>query len=242
MIGSANLTRAAMSGNAEAVVFLESTSKSDGQLFERMWSDLWSQGHVPGIDELAAYRHHYEQARPLRAKVREVQSGLSGETAPPSQILERDTAELDPTNASTCWIECGSVTAMGRELELKAEQGLFFGLNAEIATEQFFLFRVSSGADVRLRVKYQENGMWRVQMNNEVPEVRVGLRPTLPDGSLGRSEYVAVFARRGEADPIALTFLHVDSDEFTALKNRSQDLGTSSRTRPGSDGRDYGWC
>lgn len=242
MIGSANLTRAALAGNSEAVVFLESNSERDGQLFDRMWSDLWSQGHVPNAEELDAYRSSFERARPLRASLRELQSVGSVEAAPSVPIVEQDAAELDPSHASTCWIECGSVTALGRELELKSEQGLFFGLNSDLATEEHFQFRVSNGADVRLRMKYQENGMWRVQMTNAVPEVRAGLRPALPAGGLGRSSYVAVFSRGDKANHFLLTFLDVASGEFAALKRRSLELGTSSRTRPGPSGRDYGWC
>ena len=46
-----------------------------------------------------------------------------------------------------------------------------------------------------MNFKYQEgNAMWRLQMRNEVPEVRRGLRP-LVDGTLGRSHYVAIFER-----------------------------------------------
>ena len=179
MLGSANLTKSALGGNSESVVFLESQSRQDERVLDAMWEALWIQGHVPAAQELEAYRERYEEARPLRARIRDL--------APPPrrvhgqnivEIIERDTAELDPSRASTCWIECGRVTAMGRELELKGEQGLFFGLS-HADDEKIVSFRLSNGEDASLRLKYQENAMWRVQMNNDVPEVRAGLRPRL---------------------------------------------------------------
>jgi len=157
-------------------------------------------------------------------------------------VIERDSTELDPSRAITCWIECGAITAMGRELELKAEQGLFFGLNPSASDEAFFKFRVSNGSMARLRMKYQGNHMWRLQMNNEVPEVRAGLRPRLPTGKLGRSEYVAVITRMAERGTYDLAFLHLDSQDFAELQTRSQELGTVGHTTATSSGRMYGWC
>jgi HKD family nuclease len=243
LVGSANLTSTALAGNSEAVLLLEATSKTDRQLAEDVWKRLWSQGHKPDDVEIASYRQIYEQARPLRQQMQRLQGAPAVEAVRPTDpVIERDSAELDPENAGVCWIECGAVTAMGRELELKAEQGLFFGLDSRTSDEGHFTFRVSSGATVPLRMKYQENHMWRLQMNNDVPEVRAGLRPRLPNGRLGRSEYVAVFTRTEQSRTYGLSFLHQTSAEFAELRNRSQQLGTIGFTTATNAGRMYGWC
>jgi hypothetical protein len=221
-------------------VFLESQSRQDQQQLDEMWGALWGQGHTLATQEFESYRQRYEEARPLRARIHEL-TPQPRHAKNAVEIIEQDTAELDPSRASTCWIECGRVTAMGRELELKGEQGLFFGLS-HLDEEKVFNFRLSNGEDSALRLKYQENAMWRVQMNNDVPEVRAGLRPRLPDGALGRSEFVAVFTRLNRTDYFGLNFLRINSPEFARLKEKSSELGTSSRTRAGVDGRDYGWC
>ncbi len=239
MVGSANLTSSALAGNAEAVVFIEGQNRADKDQFSRIWGDLWSQGHRPTADALASYKERYEAAKKARERSRG-RAAIRGrraraKTAP---ILAGDGAELDPSYASTCWIECGSVTAMGRELEFKAEQGLFFGLQPAGGAPKAFRFRTSDGSIVSLRMKYQQNHMWRLQMNNGVPEVRRGLRPTGPDGKLGRSEHVAVFTRTNDQDLFDIRFTKLRSRTFADLKKQSSRLGTVGWTTA----RSYGWC
>lgn len=243
MVGSANLTTSGLSGNAEAVSFLESESPADKSQIQELWKGLWALGHKPTVDELTAYREQYKTAKPMRERLR----ALAAKEPPPREpsrgmVLARDTVELDPQNATICWIECGAVTAVGRELEFKAEQGLFFGLNPHVTTQKSFRFRVSSGKTIPLRLKYQGNHMWRLQMNNEVPEVERGLRPKLPGGRLGRSEFVAVVERIPNDTAFDLRFVSLQSQEFAKLRRRSADLGTVGHTTTTSAGRVYGWC
>lgn len=239
MVGSANLTSSALAGNAEAVVFIEGQNRADKDQFSRIWADLWSQGHEPTTEELASYKERYEAAKAAREQSRGTpairERRARAKTEP---ILASDGAELDPSRAKTCWIECGSVTAMGRELEFKAEQGLFFGLQPAGGDPKTFRFGASNGSIVSLRMKYQQNQMWRLQMNNDVPEVRRGLRPTGPDGKLGRSDQVAVFTRTDDQDLFDIRFIKLRSRRFSALKKRSSRLGTVGHTTA----RCYGWC
>lgn len=239
MIGSANLTSTALAGNSEAVVFLEGQSTTDKRLFAQMWKDLWSQGHQPTATELATYKSQYEATRKLKERFRRKpkKNGLNERTSP-ERILEGDGAELDPTHAKNCWIECGYITAMGRELEFKAEQSLFFGLDPIGGKDHVYRFRVTNGSIVSLRMKYQQNHMWRLQMNNSVPEVQRGLRPRGAEGKLGRSEEVAVFTRTSTADLFNLRFMKLGSRQFEMLQKQSRQLGTIGRTTT----RSYGWC
>jgi hypothetical protein len=86
--------------------------------------------------------------------------------------------------------------------------------------------------------------MWRLQMNNDVPEVRTGLRPRLADGSLGRSTKVAVIRHRKAPGEFTLRFVELASAEFRNLKKESATLGTLGRTRAKKEdgARWYGWC
>lgn len=239
MVGSANLTSSGLAGNAEAVVFIEGQNRADKDQFDRIWADLWSQGHRPTTDELATYKQRYEAAKKARERSRGTPATRERRARTRTEpILASDGAELDPSRAKTCWIECGSVTAMGRELEFKAEQGLFFGLEPAGGDPKTFRFGASNGAIVSLRMKYQQNHMWRLQMNNDVPEVRRGLRPTGSDGKLGRSDEVAVFTRTDDQDLFDIRFIKVHSRRFAALKKRSSRLGTVGHTTA----RCYGWC
>lgn len=239
MVGSANLTSSALAGNAEAVVFIEAQTRADKDQFSRIWADLWSQGHEPTTEELASYKERYEAAKKAReqSRARDVIRGPRPRVRT-GEILVSDGAEIDPSGASTCWIECGFNTGKGRELEFKAEQGLFFDLQPAGGTPKTFRFRTSNGSIVSLRMKYQQNHMWRLQMSNDVPEVMRGLRPTGPDGKLGRSEEVAVLTRTDDHDLFDIRFTKLRSRRFADLKKRSSRLGTLGRTTA----RSYGWC
>lgn len=156
-----------------------------------------------------------------------------------AEVLASDIAQLDPSLAKTCWIEGGYITAMGRELEFKAEQGLFFGLSSSgVDSPQTFNFRLASGAEMPLRMKYQGNHMWRLQLNSKIPEVQRGLRPRQADGSLGRSPYVAVFRKTSRRNTFELEFIKLESKGFKELLLQSTSTGTVGHT----SARQYGWC
>lgn len=240
IIGSANLTANALLENAEIAVSLVSQSSSDKSNLRRSWNELWSQGHVPSAEEIDEYRARYEEAQLQRKKSRRGTKQKERQTKRRRTrlILQSDRAEIDPSFASVCWIECGSNTAMGRELEFKAEQGLFFGLDPAGEEPKFFRFHVSDKTKVDLRMKYQGNHMWRLQLNRGVPEVNRGLRPKLKGGKLGRSPYVAVIERVTINDEYSLRFIRLSGTEFKNLESRTRKLGTFGQT----SARKYGWC
>ena len=234
ILGSSNLTSQALAGNSEANAIINVESQEDFLTTQALWDALWKQGHSPTRQELVEYKKRYETANARKPK----EVTAKGKSKSGMIILSSDDAELDPTQADTCWIECGYITAMGREIEIKAEQGLFFGLNPSGEKSKTFDFKLSSGAKTQLRLKFQGNHMWRLQLTNEVPEVAAGLRPRLPDGTLGRSPYVAIFERTNKSSLFRLRFIDLSSVEFKNLAKKSSRLGTLGKTTA----RQYGWC
>lgn len=238
MVGSANLTRCALEGNAESVVFLHAESPADVQELIARWNDIWSLGRSITADELRLYASRYIKNKAIRKKlVRAPRAKKPSKPRKVKQVLVSDKAELDPSLANTCWIECGYITAMGREIELKAEQGLFFGLNPRGEKPRRFDFRLSNGKITQLRLKFQGNAMWRLQLTTEVPEVARGLRPRMADGKLGRSPWAAIVERSKKKGQFTLRFVKLRSREYRDLKRRSQAVGTVGRT----SAREYGW-
>lgn len=237
IVGSANLTIAAWSRNGEAVSVLETENPHDAQTLNEMWRALWKQGHEITDDELNDYRDKYAAAAEARKKLaNEIKKIVLHK--PRVEVLSSDIAEIDPTLAQTCWIEGGAITAMGRELEFKAEQGLFFGLDQHGSDSPATLnFRTSSGNILSLRMVYQQNHMWRLQMNNNIPEVKKGLRPKLPNGKLGRSPYVVVFTKEDTESVFGIRFIKLESSAFKKLLNESARKGAVGRTTA----RQYGW-
>ncbi|CUS37651.1 hypothetical protein COMA2_300006 [Candidatus Nitrospira nitrificans] len=238
VIGSANLTKHALAGNAESIVLLHADSSSDKRELDSIWADVWRLGRPLKRGELDHYRSQFTDSSRFRREARRSRAGLRlGQAKRKTrEVLADDMAEVDPGTATVCWIECGYVTAMGRELEFKAEQGLFFGLNPHGGDPTYLNYRVSNGTTVQLRMKYQGNHMWRLQMTKEVPEVAEGLRPR-QKGKLMRSPWVAVFERLRTKDTYRLYFVKLRSASFRQLKERSERHGTIGRTTA----REYGW-
>ena len=145
VVGSANMTASALCGNGEAVSILEAQGIQDREALGSMWSELWSQGRSLKPNELADYKVRHGAVAKAQAKV-SAQILISRSTQKRAEVLKSDIAQLDPTLAQTCWIEGGNITLMGKELEFKAEQALFFGLNPTGGDSPKTLqFRVSDG-------------------------------------------------------------------------------------------------
>jgi len=241
IVGSANLTRNGLTTNAEAISILHAESASDVNNLRDLVSSLYLLGHEPTVAELDEYRRAYKAARPYHGKVAHLTRQILKLRAHPTKtnvVDKTDSASpgIDPTIATRCWIEVGKNTALGRELEIKAEQALFFGLHHSGGNKQDREFRLSDGSSTKLNFKYQGNAMWRLQMSNEVPEVRRGLRPSL-DGRLGRSPYVAVFERTRARNSFKLSFVRDKSADYRRIKRDAEMNGTAGHTTT----RQYGW-
>lgn len=238
-VGSANASVAALNSNAEMAVRLCATKAIDIAALERAWQEVYAQS-TPLTDAiLDDYRERFKN-RPNAPQVNKGKhSGKTGEKT--RGVLNSDDATLDPSDARTCWIECGALTMQGRELELKGEQALFFGLPQKGGLAAEFKFRLSNGKREKLRMVYQQNGMWRLQMTPIVPEVAKGLRPALPGGSLGRSTLTAVIERARKTKQFSLSFVENASQVRQGLEQQARNLGTLGKTRADASGRLYGW-
>lgn len=231
IVGSANLTKRGMTRNGETAAVISSESIIDSQDIETFVDHVWRMGDDLNDTQMTQYEKDYRRCHAAKRRIQKAKR-----TSSPSEVFADDHAEIDPSLATTCWIEVGKNTALGRELEFKAEQALFFGLKPSGEQAQMRRFLVSNGSTLCLRLKYQENAMWRLQMNNEVPEVAKGLRPRI-NGKLGRSPYAAVFQRISQPSEFRLKFVRVSSGEFSSLCRRSRELGTLGKT----SSRQYGW-
>lgn len=235
VIGSANLTYSALLKNCEAIAVLECSGAAENSQKGEI-EILWSIGKEPTDQILNEYKKKFKQYRPTRkfALATEPKIHKAGRNKP---ILTSDEALVSPEKANVCWIEVGKNTAMGRELEFKAEQALFFGLSAVSKAAETKQFQVSDGSTVDMRIKFQSrNSMWRLQLKNDVPEVAKGLRPKVK-GRLGRSPFVAVFTRLNNDEIFKLEFIRRNSPQVRTMIDKSKKLGAAGST----SSREYGW-
>jgi HKD family nuclease len=253
IIGSSNLTANGLSKNIEASMVVSSNSIEEATELRSYWQKYWELGNLLSTGEFENYARTYQEIKSRREEAGLGDQGLepheesNGNDRPTSKrtsskrerrrkVLEQDSAEIDPSLASTCWIEVGNITGKGVELEFTAEQALFFGLSPHGGESEYKVFVLSDGSRAKLKLKYQENSMWRLQMNNSVPEVAAGLRPRSSSGKLLRSPFVAVFKKlpRGAYE---LQFIDDDSDSYFELC----EVSKQHRTFGSTSARNYGW-
>lgn len=222
IIGSANLTHSGLFQNVEAVVSMRAQGRFEVQQLEREWRTAWDIGSNPTKVVLARYREDFVRA----FKRRRVPAQHKG------PILDHDGSTVDPSVANAVWIEVGKITGFQSEqLEIKAEQALFFGLPMHGGLETAVRVGLASGQLISIPVKYRGNAMWRFNLPAAIPEVAAGLRP-----GGGRSPFIAVFERTKSGD-LKLRFVRVESDEARQLRKASRERGTLGSTTA----RAYGW-
>lgn len=225
LVGSANLTKAAFNTNVEAGVTVTCSNAEEIERAQLVWTRLWDGGKDLTTLLLDRYKEEYRVARANREAVAR-EAGR--------RVLDDDEGTVDPALATTCWIEVGNITGFQAEqLEIKAEQALFFGVDAHGGPDKQVPLTLQSGVIVNVRLTYLGNFMWRFYLPATIPEVADrGLRP-----GGARSPFVAVFSRAGVQSPITLRFLRIDEPEFQEIRSVSLKAGTLGRTTA----REYGW-
>jgi hypothetical protein len=222
VVGSANLTYSGLHDNVESVVAMTAGKSSEVTQLERHWINVWQTGVEPTKNLLADYRKDFARAVKQRAQVPKVKG----------PVLARDQALLDPSRASVVWIEVGNITGFKQEqLEIKAEQALFFGLPIHGGADSIVTVDTAYSGKVEIPVKYRGNAMWRFNLPDSIREVGEGLRP---NGK--RSPFLAVFTRRPTGDLI-FEFVKIGSRRSKQLVRESARWGTLGHTTA----RDYGW-
>ena len=226
VIGSANMTVGGLQGNVEAATALVSTSAADAASMRAIWLQTWSTGTPLTTRILSEYRVEFERELHRR-------NALKAAGAKATRlVLQSDSALTDPSLATVCWIEVGNITGFQCEqLEIKAEQALFFGLGSAGGPDAVVTVMLESGAKVGIPAKYRGNAMWRFNLPLSIPEVQAGLRP---GGK--RSPFIAVFERHTKSK-LAFRFIKAASHEASLLRRRSNDTGTLGATTA----RQYGW-
>lgn len=215
IVGSCNLSAAGLTRNRESAVqvWLEAGSAA-AEEWERWWREIWT------------------LSRPLDQQLLESYSaGYSPQRRSPSDIQSVDTpepVEVPLDQADRLWLGTSSMTGGGvTQLELPRDTVRFFGVTPDSHVEVIELTLRRGGEEwgANRLAFYENNDMWRINLNGEIPEVR------------GRSlpyQYV-LFIRTGE--PGVYQFLVLGEPETAELRAAAGALGQFGQTRT----RDFGW-
>ncbi len=236
VLGSANLTVGGLTNNSEAVVALTTSAAGAVAELDAAWNDAWRQGRSVTAAILEEYSNDFDVARKARAAIVEnVDAGLAKNRQKIGPVLSRDDALVDPELAGACWIEVGNITGFQQDqLEIKAEQALFFGLPPHGGSSKLLKVTLADGGEVGISASYFGNQMWRLTLPQAIPEVRMGLRKRV-GGKLLRSSFIAVFEKSNKR--VVLTFILSDGVAYKKLRDDTIKMGTLGRTTA----REYGW-
>jgi len=110
IVGSANLTKAALTKNCEGYVLLRATTEEEVKLFQRYWDLFWQLGEPASDERISAYEESYKKRR-VRAP--EIEQESTDQPLPPREAkLVKQTVD----SSKLAWIELGKNTGGGNEV------------------------------------------------------------------------------------------------------------------------------
>ena len=230
LVGSANLTRRALTVNAE-VAYAEETA--DLQAVDGVWSGSWDAAETLTAQLLSEYR-----AIRGNRSVPDLDMAIQASPAPHPGTVQRliDAIDegLDPLQFQCMWIQAGSMTSGGsrNQLELPRGANKFFGYNyTRYAPEH-----VTIGETVltsRGRRWPDRSLTWHAGGGQNAME-RLNL-PTVSQGGYGYAHTIILF-RRAQND-FEFAVAQMGANQSNAWHNASANSGTLFRTGLGTNSR-----
>lgn len=229
IVGSPNLTEAALTKNCEGFVLVRAKTRKQTLDLQRYWDSLWGMGEPATKESVSRYEERYKTNRFHHSEVeRESSSAL-----PTSQTTKLVKRSLDTSKLA--WIVLGYDTGGGNQLDIVKRLAPFLGLPRDPiqGTTAYLTFNSPLGRK-RFQLTFTK-GMWRF-MN-----LQQGFRHPLRPNPAQASPYVLVVSR-GQADgPPMLAIQRVDSRETENMINESRKKGFVDQSKPDSSGRQFGW-
>jgi hypothetical protein len=220
IVGSANLTHAALTTNREAVSVGDLSDEEDSA-----WEAWWAELDASAVELTEAVIDGYTERFPPRGK-REKIADVDLESRADGTVVVHEPRPVDARNADWLVIDWGGSGEYRLQFEIPRDAAAFFRGDRDATTE--ILLRHDGGEyrDNQLTF-YADNGMWRINLDGDIPEVA--------RGSIKRK--ASVFERRGEDD---YELRVVDGAERARLL---AEAAVAQRTGPRMDGsfREFGW-
>lgn len=238
-VGSGNLTRHGLIENGEAGVFLSAETAADAQSLEHSWGRIWAMGNLPTPKDLTDYKLRYDAARKARAKL--LKAGVVPLDPVIDEIDDEPALPVKTSAALTGWLDIGSATAQGREVEIPKLMWPFFKIGPNSPNRQLRV-RLPNGQIVPLPLTEREdNGMWRIAFPSAIIQAFVGRATFRPVAGGNRSDLALILSKQSAPVDYAIDYTMVGSPGYAALVSRSTAIGTLRRTINGPAGRNFGF-
>jgi HKD family nuclease len=229
IVGSANLTKAALTKNCEGYILLRATTEDDIKLFQHYWEQFWQLGQAASEKMIVQYEEIY---RKRRVRTTEVEQESTDQVFPP-----RDAKLLKQTlnSSKLAWIELGNNTGGGGQLDIVKRLAPFLRLpnNATEGKTVFLRFNSLTGTK-QFQLTFTK-GMWRFM--NLQQGFSKALRPDLTKPS----PYLLVISHQKDGTAPTLTLERVDSDNAARIIQESETKGFIDSSTHGDSGRLFGW-
>ena len=238
VVGSGNMTLNGMLHNGETAVLLESESPEETKALRRQWKAMWRLGKPATQQRIDAYRLGYIEGRKRRVEL--VDLDLSPPEPEPDAAVEIGAAVVsDFGDAKLVWLDAGTASAGGRDLEFPRRMVPFFGLTKS-PTLRTFEMRDGQRFTLRLTER-KDNGMWRLMFNRDSVQSSIGRESLRPKSGGNRSDLAVVIREVDGPADYELSMVLVGSREYERLVSRSRALAGLDRTMQGPGGRNYGF-
>lgn len=235
-IGSGNMTLNGLVHNAETAVLLTAETREEAIELKKQWRAMWNLGNKAKQDTIDSYRNIYKAARKQRKKIAAL--GVAPrEPKPNASVKLGPRIAGDPKKARLAWLEAGSPSAGGRDLEFPRDIIPFFELRQSPTLKKF---RMRDGQVFTLRfTERMDNQMWRLMFTRDAIHAAVGRQTMRPLNGNNRSDLAVVFRKLRDAADYDVKMVLIGSPEHAGLISRSRSAQALYRTRdPG--GRNFG--
>lgn len=237
VIGSGNMTLNGLRTNGETAIILTAETSNEVENLRTQWDKMWELGHKPNKKELDDYRGVYLKAKNQRKKL--VDLGVTPPEAEPDAPVDEEPAyDGDPAAARIAWLEAGSPSAAGRDLEFPKAMMPFFALNKSKEARNFIM---ENGSKHSLTfTERTDNQMWRLLFSSASIQDALGRDTMRPTSGGNRSDLVVAFHKIEGSKDFKVKMMTVNSVSFKDLVKKSKEVkGVFSTRNPG--GRQFGF-
>lgn len=232
IIGSCNMTEAALKTNCEAIAVYRTKHTKEAGVLREYWESLWRFGQPLTEEILEGYAERFQKT-PWRDPV--VQEEKAGDPAKrPPHIIAR-ALQRSIGNSKLAWIVLGKNTGGGNQLDIVKNLSPFLGLVVNpLDGKTVHLNLVTASGKRQYQVTFTK-GMWRFM--NLQQGFSQALRPNLREPS----PYILVLERPKSSTSISMRLVDKASAEAKRMVENSRKNGFVGMSVPGPSGRRYGW-
>jgi HKD family nuclease len=229
VIGSANLTQAALTKNCETYVLIRGRTKDEVSALQLYWELLWRTGEAATGELIRQYDEDYKRKGSHPAEITDESSHAP--PTPQSKKLLKQSLH----SSKLAWIELGYNTGAGLQLDIVKKLAPFLGLPHDPiqGTTRFLVFDSPKG-QLQFQLTFTK-GMWRFMNLQQGFNRR--LRPNLEEPS----PYVLIVSRSEAGATDRLSIQRLDSPRTGKMIEESQQSGFVDSSKADTSGRRFGW-